>query len=368
MDTTRPNSGAGLAAHAPVTKTPLASLSLKPDLPEAARRWDAYYAGDIIDRPIVCVTAPREGAAHGPGTSYHDRAHLDIDEVIARQLRNLEATYFAGEAIPTMWLSLGPDEVAGFCGAEIRFGDGSGDTNWSVPCIDDWSDAPPIALDEGNALYQRLLALYRAAADAVRGKTTLGMIDLHTNMDLVAALRGPQPLCMDLLDTPEAIDLAMAQARAVFPAVWDAVWEAGRLAEVGYGPSTTLQCDFCCMMSPPMFRRWVLPALEEEAEVVGNVVYHWDGPGALVHTDDLLASKGLHTLSYVPGDGNGGHSRYIDLFKRVQAGGKAVQVWGPPDEMKLIHRELRPEKAQYSTWASSEAEAEALLDWFVRNT
>jgi hypothetical protein len=38
------------AKHTPVTKTPLVELELKPDLAEAARRWDAYFAGDLIDR------------------------------------------------------------------------------------------------------------------------------------------------------------------------------------------------------------------------------------------------------------------------------------------------------------------------------
>lgn len=358
----------GRAKWPPVTKTPLVDLELKPDLGDAARRWDAYFAGEILDRPVVCVTAPREGAEPGPGTNYHDRAFLDIEDVVQRQLRSLAATFFGGEAIPAVWLSLGPDEVAAYCGAKLGWSANSGDTNWSIPCIEDWAAAPPIALEDGSSLYQRVLSLYRRAADVVAGKATLAMLDLHTNMDLVSAMRGPQRLCMDLLDSPEAIDRAMEQARAVFPRVWDAVWEAGRLAEVGYGPSTTLQCDFSCMVSPAMFRRWVLPALEEEAEIVGNVVYHWDGPGALAHTEDLIASKGLHTLSYVPGDGHGGHTSYIDLFKHVQAGGKAVQVWGSPEELKLIHRELRPEKTQYHTSAGSRAEAEALLDWFARNT
>ncbi len=356
------------AKPSPVTKTPLVELELKPDLAEAARRWDAYFAGDIIDRPVVCISAPREGADPGPGTNYHDRVYLDIDEIVQRQVRALESQLFLGEAIPGVWLSFGPDEIAVFCGAELGWSEDSGDTNWSIPCIEDWDVAPPIALDENHPLWQRMLDLYRRAGEAVAGRATLGMLDLHTNMDLVSAMRGPQRLCMDLIDQPEAIDRAMDQARAVFPRVWNGVWEAGRIAQVGYGAFTTLQCDFCCMMSPPMFRRWVLPALEEEAEIVGNVVYHWDGPGALVHTDDLVASKGLHTLSYVPGTGHGSHADYIDLFQRVQAGGKAVQIWGSQDECKVIHRELRPEKTQYHTYAGSQAEGEALLDWFVANT
>jgi hypothetical protein len=369
MTDTRPQHASRLAKHPPVTKTPVVDLELKPDLADAARRWDAFFAGEMLDRPIVCVTAPREGAEPAPAAAtYRDCVFMDIDEVVNKQLRNAEATFFGGEAIPGVGFSCGPDETAVWCDAELGWSEDSGNTNWSLPCIDDWAEAPPIAVREDNYLYQRMRALHGRAAELVAGKTTIAMIDLHTNMDLVAAMRGPQRLCTDLLDAPEAIDRAMMQARAAFPVIWDAVWEAGCISEVGYAPSTTLQCDFSCMMSPAMFRRWVLPALEEEAEIVGNVVYHWDGPGALAHTEDLIASKGLHTLSYVPGDGHGGHTGFIDLFKHVQAGGKAVQVWGSPDEVKLIHRELRPDKVQYHTWAGTQAEAEQLLAWFVANT
>jgi NAD(P)H-dependent FMN reductase len=122
------------------------------------------------------------------------------------------------------------------------------------------------------------------------------------------------------------------------------------------------------MISPAMFRRWVLPALEEEAAIVKQVVYHWDGPGALIHTNDLLASRGLHTLSYVPGAGRGDHFAHLDLLKRVQAGGKAVQANGSPDQIKKMHRELRPEKVFYSTSCRTQAEAEDLLEWFAENT
>jgi hypothetical protein len=356
-----------MAQHGPVTGAFDRPLELKPDMPEASRRWEAFFAGDLIDRPLVCVTAPREGAPPAPGLGYRDRVTLPLEEVVERTGAQLEATYYGGEAVPTAWISFGPDEVAAFCGAELKWSEDSGDTNWSEPCVTDWAQFR-IALQEDSPLYQRMLALYRGVSHRIAGKGLLGMLDLHTNMDLVSALRGPQRLCLDLLDQPEAIDRAMEEARAVFPVLWDGLWEAGRMDEVGYATATTLQCDFCCMMSPPMFRRWVLPALEEEAAVVGNTVYHWDGPGALVHTADLVASRGLHTLSYVTGTGHGSHVEYIDLLQRVQAGGKAVQVWGTPDELKVLHKALRPEKTYFSTWVSSQAEADALLEWFVQNT
>jgi hypothetical protein len=209
--------------------------------------------------------------------------------------------------------------------------------------------------------------MYARAAELAEGKLLLGSPDLHTNMDLLSALRGPRRLCEDLLDCPELIDEAMVSARAVFPQWWDAFWQAGRIAEVGYRPTTTLQCDFSCMVSPAMNRRWIMPALEEEAAICGHVTYHWDGPGALVHTDDLCASKGLAALDYVPGSGHGGHIDYLEMFQGIQAKGKAVSVWGSVDEVKAMHRELRPELTIYHSWAATPAEADALIAWFVEN-
>jgi 5-methyltetrahydrofolate--homocysteine methyltransferase len=353
-------------------------LSLKPDLADAARRWQAFYTGEIIDRPVVCAIAPADGYPPTQPIGYRERVFSDIDAIIDRVLAKAEATFWGGDAIPHWCPTFGPDEIAVFCGAEFRWSNDSGDTNWSVPIVENWAKALPLRLNTAHPLWRRMIALYRRAAERLAGKMLLIAPDLHTNMDLLSGLRGPQRLCTDLLDCPELVDQAMADARAIFRQLWAEVAAAGRMDEWGYCTgwgslystegAATLQCDFSYMISPAMFRRWVLPALEEEAEIVRHVVYHWDGPGALVHTKDLVASRGLHTLSYVPGDGRGSHLDYLDLLKRVQAGGKAVQVWGTPEQLKLLHRELRPEKTMYCTNAETQTEAEELVEWMTRNT
>ncbi len=352
-----------------------APLLFKPNLNDAAQRWDAYYAGEIIDRPVVCVTAPKPGIERKPRATYHDRAFGDMDEILDNALHNAAATYYGGEAMPAFRTSFGPDEVAVFCGAELKWSEWSGDTNWSVPCIDDWRTAPPIALLEDHPLWQRMLAFYRRAAERMKGKMLITHLDLHTNMDILAPMRGPERLCMDLIDYPEAIDEAMFQARKVFHKVWSDVCESGQFYENGFwhdcyamDGAETLQCDFSCMISPEMFRRWVLPALEEEAAIVKHVVYHWDGPGALVHTDDLVKSSLIQTLSYVPGAGNPTHLGYLKMFRDLQDRGKGIQFVGSPEDIKQAHRELRPEKTIYVSWCETPDEAEALLEWFVSNT
>ena len=108
-------------------------LTLKPDLPEAARRWEAYFAGEMLDRPIVCVTAPKHGALPPWEYRYRQKVFGDIDAIIDEALARAEATYYAGEAIPSFFPSFGPDEIAVFTGAEFLWSEDSGETNWSVP-------------------------------------------------------------------------------------------------------------------------------------------------------------------------------------------------------------------------------------------
>ncbi len=360
------------------TPDPAPLKTFKPDLDECARRWQAFYAGDLIDRPPVVVTAPRHGYAKATPITYKDKVFGDIDRAIQRGLDRAATTFWGGEAVPSFYPSFGPDEIAVFTGAEFRWSLESPDTNWSMPYVEDWEKALPIRLQEDNPYWQRMLSIYTRAAEVYAGRVLLVYPDLHTNMDLLSAIRGPQRLCMDLLDCPELIDRAMADSRAVFRRLYAALNRAGHMPETGYctesgafySPegSATLQCDFSIMMRPSMFRRWVLPALEEEAALVKHVVYHWDGFGALVHRADVLASPGLQTLSFVPGDGHGDPADHIELLKSLQAGGKPLHVWGTPEQCQKMHRELRPERVFYCTEASTQDEAERLLDWFIENT
>lgn len=353
-----------------------APLEFKPDIEETARRWEAYYASDIIDRPIISVTAPVEGAKRVPFSGYRDRVYGDMDKIIDNALFNASITQYLGESVPSFWLSFGPDEIPLFCGPQEDFvwNDESGETNWSKPWVEDWEDALPLRLNEQHPLWRRMIEFYRRAAEKMGGKILLSHIDLHTNMDILAPIRGPERLCTDLVDRPEVIDRAMADARAVFSKVWHAIAEAGRMEEFGYPQgmyspegAAILQCDFCCMIGPEMFRRWVLPALEEEAGIVKHAFFHWDGPGALKHFDDIIGSRGLHTMGYVPDPGVD-HEACMDLYHRIQAGGKGVSIGGSVDQIKAWHRELRPEKTIYSTGVGTRAEAEQLLEWFVKHT
>ena len=357
-------------------------LLYKPDMPEAAKRWEAFYHGDIIDRPVTLVFAKRKGFEDRKPfhSTYHDRVFEPIDPLIDKILAHAEGTYYGGEAVPSFCPTMGPNEMAVFCGGELSWGDGKTDTNWSKSYIEDWESFLPFALDENNKLWRRLIEFYEKCAKRMDGKIILAPIDLHSNLDLLAAARGTENLCYDIIDNPLLIDRAMISAREIFKQVWNKIKVVGNMEANGYyqqiyshSGAATLQCDFSIMLSPESFDRWVAPALEEEASIVGHAIYHWDGYDALRHFETVMNLKSLYTISFIPGEGlgKGGHGEHIDfldILKKMQDRGKAVHVWGTPEQIKIMHKELEPTKVIYNTSVDTQDEADALLEWLVKNT
>ena len=354
-------------------------LSLKPDFADAVKRWEAFHAKSMLDRPIICVTSPKRGCednyVNPPGSTYYERVHQNFDYIIDRAILTASRAYYGGEAIPVFITDFSPDEIALFLNAELAFSKDSGDTSWSVPFVMDWKDVLPLQIDETNVYWQRMVALYQRAAERLSGQMLIAPLDLHTNMDLLSAIRSPQKLCIDLIEQPDLIDLAMADARKIFHKIWNTISETGRMRENGYCQlvyamegAAMLQCDFSYMISPKMFDQWVLPALEEEAQIVKHPFYHWDGPGALSHFTSLMNTPYIDVFSYVPGEGVGPSIKRLDVLKRIQEAGKAVHAWGTADELKFMHNELKPDRVIYTTSVSTQSQAEELLEWFTNNT
>lgn len=351
-------------------------LTYKPDWDEAVTRWEHFWHGELWKRPVLMGGATRNpGQAVDPYSERYYRACTGHhDEQLALNEAYFENTRFLGESMPCFSPDFGPDQCAAFFGTDFHFSEESKHTNWVDPVIDDWDAALPLVFHESNPVYQRFLAYTRKVADHARGRYLVSCIDMHSNADILSALRGPQRFCMDFYDYPEAVGQAMRDVRRAYRPMIDAVRAAGNMGApngcVQYGvwhPRSyqVVQSDVICMLSPDHFREYILPALEEEVACHESSYFHLDGPGALRHLDDILALD-IHILQWQSGDGVKPSWQWLDVLKAAQAAGKAVEVFGAgltPDVVKGLHRELNPARVIYYPWIETEKEFDELAKW-----
>jgi hypothetical protein len=360
-----------------ITALPPLELEYKPDAAEAQMRLNAYWQGEIIDRACVAVSAPRIGKKP-PYRSLIVAEDFNYPRAIAEFQRWAECVFFGGEAMPALMPNFGPDQWASFLGANTVLAPEK-DTSWVDTLIRDWDEFADWRFDSRNVWWKGILELARLAAKACEGKFILSTIDTHSNLDCLAALRGREQLCIDLIDRPHRVLHALRQVDALYQPVYDAVYEAGGMRRFGTtswlemwseGKTQALQCDFCCMLSREHFRKFALPSLEYEISCLDHAVYHMDGVGQIRHLDDLLALPRLHTIQWIPGAGQPPVPHWLELLRKIQNAGKSVQVCGvTPEELKAIYRELSPEKTFY--WVrecANEAEARNLIGWMAKNT
>jgi len=353
-------------------------LSFKPNLDEALLHWKAFWNHEIVKRPCVAVMAPKDGITPVPGPRGQYLPDVDFDRLLNQAEASMASIYYGGEAMPFFEPSFGPDQLAAFVGGELDTSKDSDDTTWSAPFVESWEQELPLKLGERNPSWVRMLELYRNAARRGQGKFLLGMLDIHSNFDLLAAIRGPDRLCMDLLDQPDVVRAAMASAQRLYHVVYDALYEAGGMAgrgTCGWLPYyceeryATTQCDFCLLLSPAQFEEFVLPSVTDESDYLDHSIYHYDGRGALRHFDVITGIRKLDGIQWTPSAGDKPMIEWMDLLKRFQAAGKNVFVGcSSVEELKVFHRELNPNMVFYSVWAKSQREADELLMWLEKNT
>ena len=120
-------------------------------------------------------------------------------------------------------------------------------------------------------------------------------------------------------------------------------------------PAYVIQCDFCYMLSPDMFRRFVLPTLQEDARRLTNTIYHLDGIGELPHLDQILAIPELNAVQWVYGAGQPGPYAWVDVYQKILAAGKQIMII--ENGMDNGYEQLRPQlgKSPYvCIWATPE--------------
>ena len=306
-------------------------------LARALRRNEAFWRGELEEGPLLWLTVPRaKPSPFVPEPASEEELWTNVDYVIAATESALAGTHFAGDALPVFCPWLGPDQFAAWLGADLVLRPRQ-NTSWSKPFVQDWSEHPELRIDPANRWWRLYLQLLRDSVRAGQGKWVTGYPDLHTGIDALSALRGPENLAMDLVKNPAAIHRAMRQFTELWKFVVDADSEI--ILPAGQGTSNwtmgwsrdrflcIVQNDFSCMISPEMFETFCWQDNLECCAHVDHSLYHLDGPGAVRHVPLLLRLERLNCIQWIQGAGSPMPSQWLDLLQRIQAGGKSVQLY-----------------------------------------
>jgi hypothetical protein len=253
----------------------------------------------------------------------------------------------------------------------------NGDTSWSAKIVDDWEKFFPLKIDESNKTWKKMIEFHEAAERFCKDKCLLYNIDMHSNIDTLEGLRGAEKLMFDMIDKPDVVIKAMKQVRKLFSKVYNTFYGFGNKNELGTmswlqmysrGKHNPIQADYIALISPAMVRKFVLPAIEEEANFLDNSCFHLDGPDAFKYLDDILAIDEIDAVQWVPGAGRKPGYEWPEVINKIQSAGKAVVLYGSCNEIKAIHGRYKSELLVYDVQAENEAEGLELLEWLKKNT
>jgi len=341
------------------------SLVFCPDLPAIAKRFEAWWAHECLDRPIfICSTNSN------PARPITKRLELlaKPDEWFAAKQADLLQTHCVGDTLPHIRVDFGPVLLGGMLGGKIEFG---ADTTWTHAFIDDdWSNAPDWELRDDNVYWQQLRQLTKlVAADAI-GRYFVCAPDFGGSGDVLLNLRGPTGLCLDALENPDRIRAAID---AIYPSWRRAYSEFYRLT-VGSGaagicwlllwsnrPYMPAACDFNFMIGTDEFNSLCLPDIARQAATAGRATFHLDGPGAARHIDALLELPELNAIQFTPGEGTPSALAWIEMFRKIQRRGKSLLISCPAKEVLQVRDQLRPEGLAIWTGGLSAPELDQLF-------
>ena len=321
-------------------------LAWKEDWPECRQRLSAWWEGDAIDRAaILLVTRDRVVDPIVAPPTLEER-WTDIDYFLRRNEAG-SSFYYAGESIPSVFPNLGPGVSAAYMGSSITF---EPSTCWFEQIVEDW-DEFEYKITPDNRWWEHTKKMTQAAVDAGEGRYFVAHSDIGGPTDILSLLRGPDKLCIDLLERPEAVVRARIEVTKLWFHVYEKLYEIvnarmeGSCSWMGIwhpGKTYPLQCDFSCMISPELFQKYVLPELVEQAKFLDRTIYHLDGPGAIKHLDALLAAPEIDGIQWVPGAGEKMAVHWIPMLKKIQKAGKLVLCSAFAADARTLLEELSP--------------------------
>ena len=309
----------------------------KYDTAAIKQRFDAWWHNELSESPLLWLTTDKEPSS--PPKAFKrpendEQLYLDAENISAGFCNHLQRTQYLGDSFPHLGLNLGPGSIALYLGSRPIF---RPDTLWYSECVEDW-ESYELKYDENNKWWKIHQDMVKRAIELSGGEYYIDVPDLIENLDILAAMRGPQNTCYDLMDCPGILKKRLDELDRLyfkyFDAIYDMVKDSGgdnsytAFNVIGKGKTAKIQCDFSAMMSPAQFEDFVVPSLEKQCDALDNSVYHLDGKDAIRHLPALMGIKNLGALQWTSGAGQpeGIDEKWYPIYDAVHEAGKAKWV------------------------------------------
>jgi 5-methyltetrahydrofolate--homocysteine methyltransferase len=261
--------------------------------------------------------------------------YLDIPAILTGFRNYCETHYFLGDAFPAVDINLGPGSMALYLGGEPEF---AWDTVWYREKFESPPEFASLRYDEHNYWWTLHQQMAEEAAALAAGDFYVNIPDIIENLDILSALRGPQNLCYDILDEPEAVRRGLEIIDGVYFRYYDRFYDLLKdddgsssytaFSILGKGRTAKVQCDYCALISPEMFREYVQPSLRKQCRNLDHSLYHLDGPDAIKHVPALMEIEELDALQWTCGAGkpDGGCEKWYPIYDQVREAGKGLWI------------------------------------------
>ena len=306
---------------------------------ESHRRW---WAGEL-DRPLMHYSLsgyetrrPEPVVSPCKYDSFHPPEHT-AEAIVDGWDYRLSGQRFMGDSFPCVWPNFGPGVMAAFSGCRLE---NNPDTVWFSSSEEKAIQDIHVSFDPTSYWCRRVRDIMTAAEKRWRGQVQVGMTDLGGALDIIASFRGSELLLMDLYDFPSEVKRLTDETHHAWWSYFDLLDAAVRPTNPGYTawtpilsetPYYMLQCDFAYMIGPEMFDEFVKPELAATCRKLKHAFYHLDGVGQLPHLDSLLSIPELVGIQWIPGAGQAHITEWPEVFRKIRAAGKLVQIYGYGD-------------------------------------
>jgi hypothetical protein len=323
------------------------------------------------ERPCFLITIPPPADAAIPDTDDLERWWMDVDFILERQMKAIEAQQYYGVSVPFHYTDRGSSAMEGILGANMKFIDK--ETIWAYPCfesVEQAADALAAGADPGNIWRASTLEITRRSVALAKDHHFVAPYAMEGVSDILSGLYGTENLLMDMVEKPDAVGLALERIKRLWIELWGEIQGviagSGNPGGIGWAgiwaPGTTfpMQEDYTYMISARMFRKYCIPHIADMLDVMDYGFYHLDGTGAIAHLPHLLGLSKLRAIQWVPGAGKEELAQWHELIARILAAGKSVEVFARPEEVEPLVKAVGARGLLINVSCSAE-EAERLL-------